>query len=50
MDELVVALERDGIVTSSRDGNLRVYPHGYNSSADIEAVLEALGRNRHLLA
>ena len=50
VDELVAALERDGIVTSSRDGNLRVSPHGYNSSADIEAVLEALGRHRHLLA
>ena len=44
------ALERDGIVTSSRDGNLRVSAHSYNSSADIEAVLEALGRHRRLLA
>jgi selenocysteine lyase/cysteine desulfurase len=50
VEELVVALERDGIVTSSRDGNLRVSPHCYNSSADIEAVLEALGRHRDLLA
>jgi selenocysteine lyase/cysteine desulfurase len=50
VEELVAALERDGIVTSSRDGNLRVSPHGYNSSTDIEAVLEALGRHRHLLA
>jgi selenocysteine lyase/cysteine desulfurase len=50
VDELVSALERDGIVTSSRDGNLRVSAHSYNSSADIEAVLEALARHRRLLA
>ena len=50
VDELVAALARDGIVTSERDGNLRVSAHSYNSSADIEAVLEALGRHRHLLA
>jgi selenocysteine lyase/cysteine desulfurase len=50
VDELVAALERDGIVTSSRDGNLRVSAHSYNSSADIEAVLQALGRHRRLVA
>jgi selenocysteine lyase/cysteine desulfurase len=50
VDDLVAALARDGIVTSSRDGNLRVSAHSYNSSEDIEAVLQALGRHRHLLA
>jgi selenocysteine lyase/cysteine desulfurase len=50
VDELVAQLGRDGIVTSSRDGNLRVSAHSYNSAEDIEAVLEALGRHRHLLA
>jgi selenocysteine lyase/cysteine desulfurase len=50
VDELVAQLGREGIVTSSRDGNLRVSAHSYNSSADIEAVVEALGRHRRLLA
>ena len=47
---LVAALGSEGIVTSSRDGNLRISFHGYNSSEDVEAVLAALGRRRDLLA
>lgn len=47
---LVAALERDGVITSSRDGNLRVSPHCYNSMEDVEVLLEALGRHRELLA
>ncbi|MGH3014642.1 MAG: aminotransferase class V-fold PLP-dependent enzyme, partial [Gaiellaceae bacterium] len=47
---LVTALGSEGIVTSSRDGNLRVSFHGYNSSEDVEAVLAALRRHRELLA
>jgi selenocysteine lyase/cysteine desulfurase len=47
---LVHALSEEGIVTSSRDGNLRVSAHCYNTRSDIEAVLEALGRHRRLLA
>jgi selenocysteine lyase/cysteine desulfurase len=50
VDELVRALGREGIVTSSRNGNLRVSAHCYNSVADVEAVLAALARNRRLLA
>ena len=50
VDALVAALGRDGIVTSSRDGNLRVSAHSYNSADDVDAVLEALTRHRHLLA
>ncbi|MGH3104019.1 MAG: aminotransferase class V-fold PLP-dependent enzyme [Gaiellaceae bacterium] len=50
VDELVEAMAREGIVTSSRDGNLRISAHAYNSLADIEAVLAALRRNRRLLA
>jgi selenocysteine lyase/cysteine desulfurase len=49
-EELVAALGRDGIVASSRDGNLRVSAHGYNSDRDIDAVVEALARHRRLLA
>ena len=46
---LVSALAAERIVTSSRDGNLRVSAHCYNDASDIEAVLSALERNRHLL-
>ncbi len=46
---LVSALEADGIVTSERDGNLRVSPHAYNTADDIDAVLAALERHRGLL-
>jgi selenocysteine lyase/cysteine desulfurase len=49
-EELVRALRREGIVTSSRDGNLRVSAHAYNSVEDVDAVLAALQRNRGLLA
>jgi selenocysteine lyase/cysteine desulfurase len=47
---LVSALAGDGIVTSERDSNLRVSPHAYNTEEDIEAVLGALLKQRHLLA
>jgi selenocysteine lyase/cysteine desulfurase len=46
---LVATLEAEGIVASSRDGNLRVSPHCYNSAEDIAAVLSALERHRDLL-
>lgn len=48
--ELVAALRREGIVTSSRDGNLRISAHAYNSVGDVDAVLAALKRNRRLVA
>ena len=47
---LVAALGRDGIVTSERDGNLRISAHCYNSVEDVDAVLASLQRNRDLLA
>ena len=50
MNALVAALRREGIVTSERDGNLRISAHAYNSVEDIDAVLAALKRNRSLLA
>ena len=47
--ELVRRLGADGIVTSDRDGSLRISAHAYNVEEDIDAVLAALGRHRDLL-
>jgi selenocysteine lyase/cysteine desulfurase len=47
---LVRALADDGVVTSERDGNLRISPHLYNNRDDIAAVLASLERHRALLA
>jgi selenocysteine lyase/cysteine desulfurase len=50
VDALVAALRREGIVTSSRDENLRISAHCYNAIEDVDAVLDGLRRNRSLLA
>jgi selenocysteine lyase/cysteine desulfurase len=50
VNALVAALDERGIVTSERDGNLRVSAHAYNTEEDIDTVLDALGANRSLLA
>src|SRR5919201_466707 len=48
-EQLVAVLGEQGIVTSSRDGNLRISPHCYNTAEDVETVLQALRRRRDLL-
>jgi len=47
---LVASLAEEHIVCSLRDENLRVAAHYYNTDDDIDALLEALARRRHLLA
>ena len=47
---LVRLLGDNGIVTSERDGNLRVSAHAYNNEADIDAVLAGLHRHQDQLA
>lgn len=47
---LVARLAERRIITSCRDGNLRVSPHFYNTIDDIDALLDALADARDLLA
>ncbi len=49
VNALVAALADRGIVTSERDGNLRVSAHAYNTVEDVDAVVDALRANRRLL-
>ena len=48
--ELVRALAAEGIVTSSRDENVRISLHLYNVEEDVDAILRALAKHRRLLA
>jgi len=50
VDALVAALAAEAVVVSSRERNLRIALHLYNTRDDVEAVLAALARHRHLLA
>lgn len=47
---MVQALAEDGIITSSRDGNVRLSWHCYNSHEDVDAAVAALDRHSRLLA
>ena len=49
VNALVAALAAEGIVTSSRDDNLRISAHCYNTAEDVRAVLDVLAANRKLL-
>jgi len=50
VNALVARLAERGVVVSSREQNLRVSPHFYNSHADIERLLEGLHASRDLLS
>jgi len=47
---LVDTLEAARIVCSERDSNLRIALHLYNVDEDVDTILAALARHRHLLA
>jgi selenocysteine lyase/cysteine desulfurase len=49
VDLLVKWLEKDGIITSSRDNNLRISPHFYNDLHDVDCVIDGLSKHRELL-
>lgn len=49
VDALVAELAAERIVTSSRDGNLRIALHLYNVEEDVDTILAALARRRALL-
>lgn len=49
VDLLVKWLERDGIITSHRDDNLRISPHFYNNQHDVDCLIDALTKYRDLL-
>jgi selenocysteine lyase/cysteine desulfurase len=45
----VAALEAEKVVTSSRDGNIRVSPHFYNNFEDVEKIIAAFAKTSHYL-
>lgn len=49
-EALVAALASDGVIVSSRDGNVRISPHFYNTSEDVRAVINSLRAHEELLA
>jgi len=49
VDMLVKRLEEDGVVTSSRDDNLRVSPHIYNNLSDVDKLMDCLTQHKELL-
>jgi selenocysteine lyase/cysteine desulfurase len=50
IETLVDTLSAARIICSERDSNLRIALHLYNVDEDIDAILAALARHRHLLA
>jgi len=49
VDLLVKRLEEGGIITSSRDNNLRISPHLYNDLSDVDRLMDCLTRHKELL-
>jgi selenocysteine lyase/cysteine desulfurase len=49
VDLLVKRLEADGVITSSRDNNLRLSPHLYNNQQDVDRLMDVLTKHKELL-
>lgn len=49
VDLLVKWLAADGIIVSSRDHNLRISPHFYNTQADVNHLIDCLTKHKQLL-
>ena len=49
-NKLVSTLDQDRIVVSSRDGNLRISPHFYNTEVDVELLMKSLSEHKALFA
>jgi len=47
---LVSTLDQDRIVVSTRDGNLRISPHFYNTEVDVELLMKSLFEHKALFA
>jgi selenocysteine lyase/cysteine desulfurase len=49
VDLLVKRLEADGVITSSRENNLRLSPHIYNNQHDVDVLMDCLTKHKELL-
>ena len=49
VDLLVKWLEKDGVIVSSRDDNLRISPHIYNNLDDVNKLMDCLTKYQELL-
>jgi selenocysteine lyase/cysteine desulfurase len=49
VDLLVKWLEKDGVIVSSRDDNLRISPHFYNNLSDVNTLMDCLTKYKELL-
>ncbi len=49
VDLLVKRLDAEGIITSSRDSNLRISPHYYNNQRDVDRLMDCLTTHKELL-